>query len=351
MRPILAPGLKVAHRPWAMVSAARLSALRLPPSGFLSASRERSAVERAREKTSEEEQELLEFAPSCSAPNVSLESLARDPSSAAEALAEEGLLRLDGLLSAGDAAALRAHVDCILEKSIEAVARGEEQFSSLFGPVMSRSFRYDVLLRFDDHVLRVVRRLLHSVAPLLMQTVGDDCALCELSGLVSDPGAIAQPVHHDTQFDGSNPRVSLLVALQDVTAQMGPTLFLPRTNTPEWHLAYLERGEQLEDLLESTPHVRGLLGAGDAILYDTRLLHCGGANTSNSTAGLGEHGQSPLMDGSDVACSMEAGMRRTLLVLSAQVEDGLNRMGHTSMIAGYRAKYRIADFRSWVHDR
>merc|ERR1740138_983288 len=110
-----------------------------------------------------------------------------------------------------------------------------------------------------------------------MEVVGDDCHLCELSALVSDPGSPAQPIHHDIQCDGTNPRVTVLVALQDVTAEMGPTLLFPRTNTPEWHLNFLERGDMFEHLLDSS-HIVGLLRAGDAVMYDARLLHCGGAN-------------------------------------------------------------------------
>ena len=34
-------------------------------------------------------------------------------------------------------------------------------------------------------------------------------------------------------------------------------------------------------LLQSTPHRVGVLGCGDAMVFDSRTLHCGGANTSS----------------------------------------------------------------------
>ena len=121
--------------------------------------------------------------------------------------------------------------------------------------------------------------------------------------------------------------MALLVALQDVDAAMGPTMFWPHTNTREWHVQYMLRGDELEGLLAETPHSRGLLRAGDAVLYDTRILHCGAANTTDSTEGKGR--------------------RRTLLVVSAQVEDDSNRGEHANIREGWRRKLKIKDVEEW----
>ena len=44
---------------------------------------------------------------------------------------------------------------------------------------------------------------------------------------------IRQPVHPDTVWHTSGGIVTLFIALQDVEADMGPTFFLPGTNTAE----------------------------------------------------------------------------------------------------------------------
>jgi hypothetical protein len=254
------------------------------------------------------------------------------------------LCRLDGLLDEAECAGLRAHAVGLLSEAQARVASGDAAFLDDFGPVMARTARYDLLLPLDAAVLGAARRVLGAGAPAASDGVGaamgllagKDAALCELTTLVADPGAPAQPVHHDTaNFGGAPLRVSLLVALQDVGEAMGPTLFWPRTHSPAWHVSFLERGEALEELLESAPHVRALLRAGDAVLYDTNVLHCGGANTSASSGG----GNSPRKDG-----------RRMLLALSAQEEDESNRNEHANIRPGYRGKLRLSHVDTWEEE-
>ncbi len=106
----------------------------------------------------------------------------------------------------------------------------------------------------------------------------------------------------------------------------GPTVvqtgFFPHTNTPEWHSLFSQRGEELEHLLEQTPHSVGTLGAGDVLVYDTNLLHFGGANSGDC--------------------------RRALFVMSFQIDKGISAEGHTNIRKGYRARYYASDFESWV---
>ena len=62
---------------------------------------------------------------------------------------------------------------------------------------------------------------------------------------------------------------------------MGPTIFLPRTHTSEAHALFDDReGEGHWWLLEHSPQSLGVLSRGDVSLFDSRLLHCGAANTS-----------------------------------------------------------------------
>ena len=126
-----------------------------------------------------------------------------------------------------------------------------------------------------------------------------DAEVCELAALVSDGGAARQPLHPDTWMQAGLPGcsglVTVFVALQDVTADMGPTLMIPRTHN-DAHLHELlgnkkdkvvreaELGDMAADWVtvhgQNLPVVRCTAAVGDCVLMDSRLLHCGGANRS-----------------------------------------------------------------------
>ena len=69
---------------------------------------------------------------------------------------------------------------------------------------------------------------------LLVAAVGRDAELRELQVIVSEPGAAAQDVHSDSNYDAAAPRlVTVFVALHDVLDErMGPTRFWPNTHEP-----------------------------------------------------------------------------------------------------------------------
>lgn len=140
--------------------------------------------------------------------------------------------------------------------------------------------------------------------PMLGDVLGDDAELFELAALVSDPGAPRQPMHPDTTRqkdapgdggegasaggvggEGDAPAVvTAFVALQDVDEEMGPTVFLPRSQSAEAHAAFYaddaSGSTTKAELLRTAPQALGLLRTGDASLFDSRLLHAGGANRS-----------------------------------------------------------------------
>ena len=109
---------------------------------------------------------------------------------------------------------------------------------------------------------------------------GGRARLCEFAALVSDPGSARQPVHPDTNYRRDRCVVTSFVALQDVAADMGPTVFIPGSHTASAHLAFREAGERGGAALEA-PHGVATLGTGDATVFDSRLLHCGGGNESD----------------------------------------------------------------------
>ena len=113
--------------------------------------------------------------------------------------------------------------------------------------------------------------------------LGADAELFELAALVSDPGAPRQPVHPDTPFMQTQPEpqvVTAFVALQDIDESMGPTFFLPGTHVQQAHDTFNKDESSKVELLREAPRRLGLQRAGDATLFDSRLLHGGGANRS-----------------------------------------------------------------------
>merc|ERR1711953_160301 len=64
---------------------------------------------------------------------------------------------------------------------------------------------------------------------------------------------------------------------------MGPILFLPGTHV---HAAHTQFEEQPSAFLEAAQPSIALLDAGDAVLYDGMILHCGGANNSKKVKAL-----------------------------------------------------------------
>ena len=299
---------------------------------YVKKSKQGSLVERTRVLMAKEEHAQLERnANRLAAPCVLATAAAKEPIAAAAIFEQHGLLRVNGVLLPEECAALREHVNALLLSSIKTVASTETEFLHLFGPVMCRKARYDVLLPMDATVRSAVQQVLTWAAPVIMELAGAKASVCELSALVSDAGSDPQPIHHDTALfeEYSCKRVSMLVALQDVDEDMGPTVLFPWTNTPDWHRVLKMRGEKFAELLQGStqPHVLGTMRAGDAILYDTNVLHCAGANTSNS--------------------HICVGVRRTLLVVSCQVEDHTNASQHTNIRQGYRGKFALKQHADW----
>jgi hypothetical protein len=59
--------------------------------------------------------------------------------------------------------------------------------------------------------------------------VGEDAQLYEHCALITDNGCPRQTVHADTPYQTHAPLYAAFIALQDVTEEMGPTMYIPRT--------------------------------------------------------------------------------------------------------------------------
>lgn len=141
--------------------------------------------------------------------------------------------------------------------------------------IRTRTRRWDVAV---DASAAVAAAVAAAAAPAadLAAVVGDDAALVQLSVVASDPGAPAQRVHCDTAFSPGPPLYTFLVALQDVSEGMGPTSVWPGTHAAAFHAR--SPAERARHLALEAPAGGGAARRGDALLFDSRVYHGGGAN-------------------------------------------------------------------------
>jgi hypothetical protein len=196
-------------------------------------------------------------------------------------LRQDGVVRLNGALSAQTAATLRADVLERRARALTAIEDGDD-WRQYFADVLLKSNRCDLLLPLKGSraVQTALRELLvgsTSVSSALLTLLGDDATFYELAALISEPGSPRQPVHPDNPHQEHPPLLTCFVALQDIRSSMGPTIFLPKTNTAAAH-AEFDDIFQRDTMLSERPSVVALLNAGDASLFDSRTIHCGGAN-------------------------------------------------------------------------
>eukprot|EP00928_Gymnodinium_smaydae_P047168 TRINITY_DN31468_c0_g1_i1.p1 TRINITY_DN31468_c0_g1~~TRINITY_DN31468_c0_g1_i1.p1 ORF type:complete len:395 (-),score=54.74 TRINITY_DN31468_c0_g1_i1:244-1428(-) len=236
-----------------------------------------------------------------------------------EKLMEDGYMVLEGVLSAENADALREHV---LTTSDEAQKLGR---NDLFGNIHENVRRTDLKLDLCAPVVEAVNNFGNRCGALLEGVCGGNVKMVELAAITSNKGAAAQPVHADTmhgitrflQSDiAYHPETrertasdsededadedvgkiiravasdtalifTALVALQDIEADMGPTLVWPRTNTVDHHAKLWDKSGKLlvddADEVLDVEHKKMTLRKGDLVLYDSRTIHCGGANES-----------------------------------------------------------------------
>jgi hypothetical protein len=208
-------------------------------------------------------------------------------------LQQDGVVRLNNVLSASTAAILRKDVLLRRDASYAAVRKGDD-WRKHFADVLlkgSDSTRCDLLLPLTGNraVQMALKELLLgsaepgkgrkvSLGSMLETAIGDDATLYELSVLISEPGSGRQPVHPDNPYQEHMPLTTCFVALQDIGLDMGPTTFLPGTHTETAHTAFDTSVATRDVLLQQRPNTVALLQAGDASLFDSRTLHCAGEN-------------------------------------------------------------------------
>jgi ectoine hydroxylase-related dioxygenase (phytanoyl-CoA dioxygenase family) len=234
----------------------------------------------------------------------------------------DGYTVVEGVVGADVCDELLTHVSLMTQ---EADRQGR---TDLFGNIQESVSRWDLKLELCRPVVQALNQFSLRCAPILNSFVGNPAIkIVELAAITSAPGAVAQPVHADTMHgitrylqsdidlpigrdvDGSSDEeetaedltsivravatetaiiCTALVALQDVEEDMGPTHVWPGTNTVEHHATLwgTSVGGKLHvaeaDEAFKVEHKKMTLKKGDLILYDSRTMHCGGANTSEN---------------------------------------------------------------------
>ena len=219
----------------------------------------------------------------------------------AKVLKKHGVVRIDKVLSDSTADALRSFLYDLRHESEALVADGSISPIQRFADVLLKQNRCDMPVPLGPDIVTTALEevLLQSpVGGVVQNLLTPQAVLYELSCLMSDPGSQRQVVHPDTPYNPHSDEPVLytcFIALQDITLDMGPTTWLPDTHTLEIHEQFQDDTVPANDgttespkdtLLRTRPSVLGTLPKGSCGMYDSRLLHCGGANQSDTSRAL-----------------------------------------------------------------
>lgn len=258
-------------------------------------------------------------------------------------LEREGCISIPNVLSSSTCDELLAYVNKENEEAKRDVTAGTVSFDSRFGGVNCRGLngqfgvRQDMFLPSSSTtVSKGLSEAITNLSPLLRETVTEDGTVHEISSFVADPGSPRQCVHADTivlpcpQYPTAfmEPIYTVFLALQDVQDDMGHTQFFPKTHTKDVHLIWNSKAVQGDTprFVSVNPVVQSALKKGDAAIFDSRLLHCGMANSSK--------------------------LRRVIFYFSVSrqklwpLPDGLH--GSNSIRAEDRYRYQVKDFISVI---
>jgi hypothetical protein len=153
--------------------------------------------------------------------------------------------------------------------------------------------RYEMLYRMDEGLLdaraggRLARVLEETwLRDFLGRTIGPGWRLMRQALLVSFPGADRQQWHVDGGHISAGRHLpchamNVFIALDEITAEMGPTELRPAS-----HFLTRDLGKQMmlaKIKKRLHPTIRPTAQAGDAVIFDYRTLHRGLPNRSAST--------------------------------------------------------------------
>jgi Phytanoyl-CoA dioxygenase (PhyH) len=227
----------------------------------------------------------------------------------AKTLKRDGVLRIDNVMIPELADALRVHVLEQQAIALEATQQDPTKARGFYGVEQARAHRCDLQLsllrggyaadnhsnenayQHSSHVLADALQALlgkqGSLRPLYEKLVTPRGEFYELAAVITDPGSHRQTIHPDLPCQDKAPLYVVFLALQDVTADMGPTSFLLRTQTQDQNDQFTSLDENVRNHQLTTADCRlSCLPKGSAVLFDARILHCGNANQSDRSRAL-----------------------------------------------------------------
>ena len=173
-------------------------------------------------------------------------------------LATDGVAKVDSVLPAALAAEVRA---VALAAAVPSAQRQEVPLS----------------LKSDAVASAAAAVAASPVGSALEELCGGDAPLFDLCAVISAPGAPIQPLHSDLGFDSAEaaPLYTCFVALQETPSALGPTEFCLGSHVDAGAHSALREGALSR---EAVPFP---LAVGAAVLFDPRIAHRGGPNSSN----------------------------------------------------------------------
>ena len=202
-----------------------------------------------------------------------------EPLHAAAVLRRDGVVRLNNVLTSQLCDECRASISSdLLIASNNGTDHYSETESNGFGNVDSSHHRWDMYLHDIGSYAASITWMLGESSTALNSLFGElfhgqDSEIYEFAALVSDDGAGSQRVHPDTSYQPNCPLYTVFIATQDVTREMGPTLFIQGSNTEAAHRSLRHNRN---DFLTGSAYHQALLKKGDTVVMDSRILHCGG---------------------------------------------------------------------------
>ncbi|CAE7208724.1 unnamed protein product [Symbiodinium sp. CCMP2456] len=150
-----------------------------------------------------------------------------------------------------------------------------------FSNIRDNKYRKDYALPMRGSALELLNKTLGILDPLFTATLGLNSSLVEFSSLTTYSGAGPQIFHSDSSASSIKELRSLgrmfsaFIYLDDVRPDSAPLDVVPGTHT---HYQFLD--EEEKDLMTSVPFARLAVPQGTVVIYDSRTLHRGAANTS-----------------------------------------------------------------------
>jgi len=144
-----------------------------------------------------------------------------------------------------------------------------------------RGDRIDVPLSLHKFYepLKILLNPQKELVQILKNHLGENASLVEFAAMVANPGSVSQPPHVDSSkiekpVNSEPPHIlTTFVALQDISADMGPLEVWPKT-----HLQWVPESEDVNTTENS---ILMTVNSGSCYVMDSRVVHRGLKNNSS----------------------------------------------------------------------